>query len=120
MQSTSHKSNMANQGPSRQPRQQGRQQGQPSGSRNRPNLYLHFPRPYEQSYNEREGVGERAAQSGFVSSTTYTAFDLKWYKMQTVYAPSRNATLKPVQDSQITNSDDVKFAHFLRELREDP
>lgn len=97
-----------------------RQQEQPSGSRNRPNLYLHFPRPYEQAYNEREGIGERTVQSGFVSSTRYTPFDIKWYKLQTVYAPSRDIAFKPVQDPQITNSDDVRSAHFLRELREDP
>ncbi|XP_054256903.1 ataxin-2 homolog [Macrosteles quadrilineatus] len=62
------------------PQQQAQQQQQP-------NLYLAHFHPYEVYYN-RVHRTRHTVQSGFISSTSRTPYDVTWYKAQTVYAPS--------------------------------
>ena len=86
----------------------------PSGSRN---LYQDYHRSFE-TYYDRERGERRPVQSGFVSSTTWTANDYKWYKAQTVYAPS-NMRNGAVQDSRVTYSQKEIDEHLVRELLND-
>lgn len=97
--------------------QQQNQQPQQRPVVSRRNLYLDFSRSYETYYDRQEGV-RRPIQSGFVSSTSWTPNDAKWYKAQTVYAPSNTST-GPAQDPQISNSQKDLDNHYLRELLND-
>jgi hypothetical protein len=74
-----------------------------------------FYKTYERIYNEYEGLPEKPLQSGFVSSTSSNFFDKYWYKAQTMYAP-REPT-GPVQDNEITDSQEVKDAQAMKEFK---
>lgn len=94
---------------SRQDQDQPRASGSQQGTRDISHLTLSMSRPYEKLYERR--TGERnPQQSGFVSSSTWTTGDTRWYRAQTLTLPSNDD--RTTQDSKVTSSgsDDLQRA----------
>lgn len=70
---------------------------------------------YETYYERWHGESERNPhQSAFVSSSTYSPHDDRFYKAQTVNAPSNCG---PISDNTV-NSSDEKMTLFIKKLKE--
>ena len=85
-----------------------------SSNANRANLTLDFSRPHQRNYERMAGDRNRE-QSGFVSSSTWTTGDDRWYKAQSSDASS-NVVNRPIQVSKVTNSQSDIVENQLRIL----